>query len=62
MKIGTFGSVLLSLAMIAAFLLLWSGMKLALQPGARRRGVLMVLAGAVIFGNVLIWAWPSGRP
>jgi hypothetical protein len=61
MEIGAFGSVILSVAMLAAFVLLWSGVKLALRPDERRRGVLMIIAALVIIGNVLIWAWPVGR-
>ena len=41
--------------MIAAFLLAAGGVKLALNREHRRRGVLMVVAGAVLLGNVLIW-------
>ncbi len=59
MKIGTFASVALSIAMIAAFTLLVGGVKLALKHQERRRGVLMIVAGLVLAGNVLIWAWPS---
>ena len=60
MKIGTFGSVALSIAMIAAFVLLIAGFKLARKPTDRKRGMLMIVAGLVMIGNVLIWAWPAG--
>jgi len=41
--------------MIAAFLLAAGGVRLTLQPENRGRGLLMLAAAAVIFGNVLIW-------
>lgn len=49
------GSTLLAIAMIAAFLLIGGGIKLALQREHRSRGLLMILAAAVLIGNVLIW-------
>ncbi len=45
----------LALAMIAAFVLIYFGLKLALRGGDRKRGVLMVVAALVLIGNVLIW-------
>ena len=42
-------------AMIAAFLLTFFGVKLALRPGDRKRGLLMVCAALVLIGNVVIW-------
>jgi hypothetical protein len=41
--------------MIAAFLLIGGGIKLALSAEHRSRGLLMILAAAVLIGNVLIW-------
>ena len=45
----------LALAMIAAFVLIIFGLKLALRGEDRKRGVLMVLAALVLIANVLIW-------
>jgi len=45
----------MSLAMIAAFLLAGVGVKLALQPNDRKRGLLMIAAAAVLAGNVAVW-------
>ena len=41
--------------MIAAFVLAAGGVKLALSPENRLRGLLMLAAAAVLVGNVLIW-------
>ena len=51
----SFSSVLMGLAMIAAFLLAAGGVKLALSAHTRKRGVLMIVAAAVIVMNVMIW-------
>ena len=45
----------LALAMIAAFVLIFFGTKLALRGEDRQRGVLMVVAALVLIANVLIW-------
>ncbi len=45
----------LSLAMIAAFALLGGGAYLLFGQGNRKQGMLMLLAAAVLFANVLIW-------
>ena len=45
----------LALAMIAAFVLIVFGTKLALRGEDRQRGVLMVVAAVVLIANVLIW-------
>lgn len=50
-----FSSVALALGMIAAFLLLLGGAKLAVDRQTRSRGVLMIVAALVIFMNVMIW-------
>ena len=42
-------------AMVAAFLLAAGGVKLALDRQTRGRGVLMIVAAAVIVMNVTIW-------
>ena len=44
----------LSIAMIAAFLLVAGGIALA-RRGERPKGALMVVAAAVLVANVLIW-------
>ena len=53
-KMGEFASGALALAMIAAFLLAAVGIKLALKRGTRGRGLLMILAAAVLVMNVMI--------
>jgi hypothetical protein len=45
----------LSLAMIAAFALAGGGAWLLLRRNERKQGMLMLLASAVLFANVLIW-------
>jgi high-affinity Fe2+/Pb2+ permease len=45
----------MALAMIAAFLLIAGGIKMARTSEHRKRGVLMVVAAAVLIANVLIW-------
>jgi high-affinity Fe2+/Pb2+ permease len=49
------GSTLMAIAMLAAFALAIAGSRLLLRPGERGRGALMMVAAAVLFGNVLIW-------
>lgn len=46
-----------AVAMIAAFVLAWFGVRLALRPDTRTKGVLMVVMAAVLVGNVVIWTW-----
>ncbi|MDQ3139134.1 MAG: hypothetical protein M3Q15_00195 [Pseudomonadota bacterium] len=50
---GTIASAALALGMIAALILLIGGVRMTRRD--RRRGLLMIAAGAVILGNVLIW-------
>jgi high-affinity Fe2+/Pb2+ permease len=50
-----FSSVAMTLAMIAAFLLLVGGVKLSIGRQTRVRGVLMIIAALVIVTNVMIW-------
>ncbi len=50
-----FAAGAMALAMIAAFVLAAGGVKLALRPEDRKRGLLMIAAAAVLVGNVLIW-------
>jgi high-affinity Fe2+/Pb2+ permease len=45
----------LALAMIAGFVLLAAGVKLAFDRQTRGRGVLMILAALVLVMNVMIW-------
>jgi hypothetical protein len=50
-----FSSIVMAAAMIAGFLLLAAGMKLALDRQTRNRGILMIAAALVIVMNVMIW-------
>jgi hypothetical protein len=45
----------MALAMIAAFLLGAAGIRLALARRTRGRGLLMIVAAAVLVMNVMIW-------
>ena len=45
----------MALAMIAGFLLLLGGARLALDPQTRARGILMLVAALVMIMNVMIW-------
>ena len=53
--LGGFASAAMAITMIAAFLLLGFGVKQALQPGNRQRGLLMIACGIIFVVNVLIW-------
>ena len=44
-----------ALAVLAAILLIAGGIKLALSRDTRVRGVLMIVAAAVLVMNVMIW-------
>jgi len=50
-----FSQFAMAIAMIAAFMLLAGGAKLALDRGTRARGVLMIVAALVLAMNVMIW-------
>jgi nitrate reductase gamma subunit len=50
-----FSSVALAAGMIAGFLLLAGGVRLAIRRQTRSRGVLMIVAALVIVMNVMIW-------
>ena len=52
---GSFASAALAVTMIAAALLLIFGVKQALRPADRQRGLLMIACGIVFIANVLIW-------
>jgi hypothetical protein len=49
-------ALLLSIAVIAVFALTVGGIRLV-RLGERGRGILMILAAAVLLMNVLIWSW-----
>lgn len=48
------GEGAMALAMIAAVILAGFGIRLAIKGGDRKRGILMILAAAVLIGNVVI--------
>jgi hypothetical protein len=50
-----FTSIAMTVAMVAAFLLLAGGVKLVLTRQTRTRGVLMIVAALVVVMNVMIW-------
>ena len=50
-----FASGAMAVAMIAAFVLTAGGIKVALKPDSRKHGLLMIVAAAVLVGNVLVW-------
>ena len=50
-----FTSGAMAIAMLAALLLLAFGGKLALNRPTRGRGILMIVAAAVLVTNVMIW-------
>jgi hypothetical protein len=50
------GSALMSIAMIAVFLLAGGGLWLMARRREIKKGALMLAAAAVMLGNVLIWA------
>jgi hypothetical protein len=45
----------MTIAMLAAFLLLGGGVKLAFSRQTRAKGALMIVAAIVIVMNVMIW-------
>ena len=49
------GSILLSILMIAAFALAGGGLYLIASGRDFRKGLLMLVAAAVMVGNVLVW-------
>ena len=52
---GSFASAALAITMLAAFLLLGFGIRQALRPADRQRGLLMIACGIIFIVNVLIW-------
>ena len=55
-------AVVASIAMFAAIALGWGGTWLILKRRDPKHGILMIVAGLVLFGNVLIWVWPAEFP
>jgi hypothetical protein len=53
--LGGLGEAAMAIAMIAAFLLVIAGVRLAMREEERGRGLLMIGAAAVLVANVLIW-------
>ena len=50
-----FSSLALTVAMVAGFLLLAAGVKLAFDRQTRGRGILMIVASLMLIMNVMIW-------
>ena len=50
---------LLSISMFAVLALVLGGGWVIFKRGEKKQGVLMLVAALVLFGNVLIWAWPA---
>jgi len=53
--LSTVASAALAVTMIAAILLLVFGVRLAMRPDDRQRGLLMIACGIIFVSNVLIW-------
>ena len=52
--------MVLGIAMLAVFALVWGGIHLIRRNRVERtRGVLMLVAAVVLLGNVLIATWPA---
>ncbi|MEO8724381.1 MAG: hypothetical protein ABI395_12860 [Sphingobium sp.] len=51
-------ATILSLLMLAGLALCGGGGYLLLKRRDRKRGLLMIVAGCVMFANVAIWAMP----
>ena len=52
------GATLLSIMVIAAFALAGGGIWMLVRRRDLKRGLLMLMAALVIFGNVVIWTTP----
>lgn len=48
--------LLFSIAMIGIGVLVWGAWRMAFRQGNKPKAVLMLIAAAVLLGNVLIWA------
>jgi predicted tellurium resistance membrane protein TerC len=55
---GGFTTFALSLAMVAALVLGFAGVRLLVSGRDRQKGALMLGVAVVLVANVLIWAWP----
>ena len=51
----TLGQAAMALAMIAAFMLGFAGVRIVTGRSDRAKGALMIAAAAVLVANVLIW-------
>ena len=54
------GALILSLLMLGGVLLVTGGIWLIVKRRDRKRALLMLAAGLVMFGNVAIWTLPLG--
>ncbi len=52
---GAVAATTMSIAVIAAFVLMAVGVRFLLRPEHRKQGGLMIVAGVVILANVLVW-------
>lgn len=50
-----FAAAILSIAVLSAFALVAGGAYLLIKRKERKQGILMLIAAAVLFGNVLVW-------
>ena len=50
-----FAATILSIALLAVFALVAGGAYLLIKRRERKQGTLMLIAAAVLFGNVLVW-------
>jgi hypothetical protein len=50
-----FAAALLAIVMIAAFVLVIGGLHMIVRQRQPKKGALMLVAAAVLAGNVLIW-------
>lgn len=50
--------ILISVTMLAVAALVWGGIVLIRRGEDKKRATLMLVAAAVMLGNVLIWTWP----
>ena len=48
-------ATLLSILVLASFALVAGGAYLLIRRRERKQGILMLVAAAVLFGNVLVW-------
>ena len=54
-ELNSFNAAALAIVMIAAALLVFGGIKLLRPRDTRTRGILMLVAAAVLVMNVMIW-------